>query len=148
MAALRILHVAPYFEDAWAYGGIPELISVRYNPGQSEGANFIMGAPKEAKGARGSLLQLAQIAAIVGQQALRGKRIDIGFTDRTLPYFGKNDLAAPARGFVKDGYKAGMNPAEFFFLAQEGLITLHKGSPSGKNVIFIIVIEIKFLNYW
>src|SRR3954454_16072200 len=25
MAALRILHVAPYYEQAWAYGGIPRL---------------------------------------------------------------------------------------------------------------------------
>jgi len=27
MAALRILHVAPYFEQAWAYGGIPRVVS-------------------------------------------------------------------------------------------------------------------------
>jgi len=71
-------------------------------------------------GARGSLLQLAQIAAIVGQQVLRGKRVEIGFTERTLPYFKKNDLTSPARGFVKDGYKAGMNPAEFFFQSMTG----------------------------
>src|SRR6266545_4656039 len=25
MSALRILHVAPYYEQAWAYGGIPRL---------------------------------------------------------------------------------------------------------------------------
>jgi len=30
------------------------------------------------------------------------------------------------------------DPADFFFLALEGLITLHKGSTSGKNVIFVI----------
>jgi CRP-like cAMP-binding protein len=29
-------------------------------------------------------------------------------------------------------------PADYFFLAEEGLIMLHKGSSSGKNVIFII----------
>jgi len=71
-------------------------------------------------GARGSLLQLAQIAALVGQQALRGRRIEIGFTERTLPYFKKNDLSAPARGFVKNGFKSGMNPAEFFFQSMTG----------------------------
>lgn len=71
-------------------------------------------------GARGSLLQLAQIAAIVGQQALRGRRIDIGFTDRTLPYFRKKDISPAARGFVKNGYKAGTNPSEFFFQAMTG----------------------------
>lgn len=30
------------------------------------------------------------------------------------------------------------DPAEFFSLAQEGLITLHKGLATGKNVIFLI----------
>ena len=29
MAALRILHVAPYFENAWAYGGIPRVVSAQ-----------------------------------------------------------------------------------------------------------------------
>ncbi len=71
-------------------------------------------------GARGSLLQMAQIAATVGQQALRGKRVDLGFTERTLSYFKKNDLTAPARGFIRVGYKAGLSPAEFFFQAMTG----------------------------
>ena len=30
------------------------------------------------------------------------------------------------------------DPAEYFYIAQQGLIKLHKGSPSGKNVTFII----------
>jgi hypothetical protein len=29
MAALRILHVAPYFEQAWAYGGIPRVVAAQ-----------------------------------------------------------------------------------------------------------------------
>lgn len=29
MGALRILHVAPYFEHAWAYGGIPRVVSAQ-----------------------------------------------------------------------------------------------------------------------
>jgi len=35
-------------------------------------------------GARGTLLNLAQMAGVVGQQALRGKRIDKGFKNRTM----------------------------------------------------------------
>jgi hypothetical protein len=27
MTALRILHVVPYYEQAWAYGGIPRLVT-------------------------------------------------------------------------------------------------------------------------
>ena len=34
------------------------------------------------------------------QQALRGKRIDIGFTNRSLSAFKKNDLSPAARGFI------------------------------------------------
>jgi glycosyltransferase involved in cell wall biosynthesis len=29
MSALRILHVAPYFENAWAYGGIPRVVAAQ-----------------------------------------------------------------------------------------------------------------------
>ena len=38
-------------------------------------------------GARGNALNIAQMSAVVGQQALRGKRIESGFAGRTLPYF-------------------------------------------------------------
>src|SRR3990167_7143463 len=40
-------------------------------------------------GARGNLLNLAQMAACVGQQAMRGKRIEKGFEQRTLSHFKK-----------------------------------------------------------
>ena len=29
MGSLRILHVAPYFERAWAYGGVPRAVSAQ-----------------------------------------------------------------------------------------------------------------------
>jgi len=44
-------------------------------------------------GARGNLLNLAQMAACVGQQAMRGKRIEKGYKHRTLSCFKKNDLS-------------------------------------------------------
>lgn len=71
-------------------------------------------------GARGSMLNLAQVAATVGQQALRGKRIEKGFRERTLSSFKKRDLMADAHGFVKYGFKTGLNPAEFFFASMTG----------------------------
>ncbi|RLG18238.1 DNA-directed RNA polymerase subunit A' [Nanoarchaeota archaeon] len=66
-------------------------------------------------GARGSLSNLASIAACVGQQNLRGMRIRRGYKNRTLPHFEKNDLSPEARGFISHGYKAGLEPVEFFF---------------------------------
>src|SRR3989338_4804571 len=50
-------------------------------------------------GSRGNPLNIAQMTAIVGQQALRGKRIETGFKGRTLSYFKRNDLSHKARGF-------------------------------------------------
>jgi len=71
-------------------------------------------------GARGNLLNLAQMAACVGQQAMRGKRIEKGFTDRTLSSFKKGDLSPEAHGFTSNGFKTGLTPYEFFFGAITG----------------------------
>ena len=71
-------------------------------------------------GSRGNTLNIAQMTANVGQQALRGKRIERGFTNRTLPYFKKNDLGPKARGFIKNNFKTGLLPYEFFFGAMTG----------------------------
>ncbi|WP_414470548.1 DNA-directed RNA polymerase subunit A' [Methanobacterium sp. ACI-7] len=76
-------------------------------------------------GARGSMLNLTQIAACVGQQSVRGGRIDRGYSERTLPHFRRGELGAKARGFVHSSYKTGLDPLEFFFHAmggREGLV--------------------------
>jgi DNA-directed RNA polymerase subunit A' len=71
-------------------------------------------------GARGNNIQLAQMTACVGQQALRGGRIDRGYKKRTLSCFKKEDLNPAARGFVRNNYKKGLRPHEFFFCAMTG----------------------------
>ncbi len=71
-------------------------------------------------GARGNLLNLAQMAACVGQQAMRGKRIEKGYNKRTLSCFNKGDLGPEAHGFISDGFKKGLNPREFFFASMTG----------------------------
>ncbi|MFH1181363.1 MAG: DNA-directed RNA polymerase subunit A' [Candidatus Woesearchaeota archaeon] len=71
-------------------------------------------------GARGTLLNLAQMAACVGQQALRGKRIEKGFNERTMSCFKPGDLKPEARGFVKRSFKDGLTPSEFFFQSMVG----------------------------
>lgn len=71
-------------------------------------------------GARGNTINLAQMAACVGQQALRGGRISKGYSDRALSCFKKNDLGAAARGFISRGFKSGLKPHEMFFMAMTG----------------------------
>ncbi len=71
-------------------------------------------------GARGSITSLIQMSACVGQQALRGKRIEKGYRGRTLSCFKKDDLSPEARGFIAHSFKQGINPKEFFFHAITG----------------------------
>lgn len=71
-------------------------------------------------GAAGKFLNLTQMAACVGQQALRGQRISGGYQDRTLSTFEKGDLKPDARGFIAGGFKNGLKPSEFFFMSMTG----------------------------
>lgn len=71
-------------------------------------------------GSKGSLINIAQMLACVGQQAPEGKRIPLGFTDRTLPHYKKYDDGAEARGFVESSFIRGLSPQEFFFHAMSG----------------------------
>jgi DNA-directed RNA polymerase subunit A' len=86
-------------------------------------------------GARGSMLNLTQMAGCVGQQAVRGERINRGYEDRTLSHYKPNDLSADAHGFVEHSYTEGLEPREFFFHAmggREGLVdTAVRTSKSG-----------------
>ncbi|HXZ23180.1 MAG TPA: DNA-directed RNA polymerase subunit A' [Methanomassiliicoccales archaeon] len=86
-------------------------------------------------GARGSMLNLSQMAGCIGQQAVRGERLKRGYWNRTLPHFKPGDLGAQARGFVTHSYKSGLTPTEFFFHSmggREGLVdTAVRTSRSG-----------------
>ncbi|GAB3681090.1 DNA-directed RNA polymerase subunit A' [Salinarchaeum chitinilyticum] len=86
-------------------------------------------------GARGSMLNLTQMAGCVGQQAVRGERINRGYEGRTLSHYDADDLSADAHGFVEHSYTDGLEPREFFFHAmggREGLVdTAVRTSKSG-----------------
>ena len=86
-------------------------------------------------GSKGSIINISQIMACVGQQNVSGKRVDYGYNERTLPHFTKNDNSANSRGFVNGSYVNGLSPNEFFFHAmagREGIIdTAVKTSETG-----------------
>ncbi|WP_010477045.1 DNA-directed RNA polymerase subunit A' [Thermococcus zilligii] len=76
-------------------------------------------------GARGKILNITQMAAMLGQQSIRGKRLYRGYRGRVLTHFKPGDLGARARGFVTNSYKSGLTPQEYFFHAmggREGLV--------------------------
>ncbi len=71
-------------------------------------------------GAKGSLINITQMAACVGQEAILGQRIKRGYFDRTLPHFKKGDLSAAGHGFVKKGFKQELSPTELFWNIMNG----------------------------
>ena len=76
-------------------------------------------------GSKGNNINISQIAGLVGQQNVVGKRIPFGFFKRTLPHFSKDDFGPESRGFVANSYYKGLTPEEFFFHTmggREGLI--------------------------
>jgi len=73
-----------------------------------------------SSGAGGNILNITQMACCVGQQALWGKRIGIGFNNRTLSFFKEYDLSPKARGFIYNSFLKGLEPYEFFFGAITG----------------------------
>ena len=71
-------------------------------------------------GSKGNTTNVAQMIACLGQQAIEGKRIQYGFTDRTLPHYKKYDDGAEARGFIESSFIRGLTPQEFYFHAMSG----------------------------
>jgi len=76
-------------------------------------------------GARGSSLNVGQMAGALGQQARRGNRLNKGYNNRVLAHFAPHDNDPDAHGFVKSNYRDGLSTLEFFFHAmggREGLV--------------------------
>lgn len=71
-------------------------------------------------GARGSALNIGQMAGSLGQQSRRGKRLLKGYSNRALPHYHENDESPDAHGFVKSNYRDGLSVLEFFFHAMAG----------------------------
>ena len=86
-------------------------------------------------GSKGSVLNMGQMIACLGQQNIDGRRIKNGFKDRTLPFFLKYDDGPASKGFVASSFIKGLKPHELFHHAQggrEGLIdTAVKTSKTG-----------------
>lgn len=75
-------------------------------------------------GSKGSNVNVAQMAALLGQQDIEGKRVADGFQDRTLPHFAKHERSPPSKGFVSNSFYSGLKPHEFLFHAVGGRVGL------------------------
>lgn len=115
-------------EESFEIYVMHELATARDESGKIADDDFTLenaGIVMTRTGARGSSLNIGQMAACVGQQSVRGKRILRGYAGRALPHFTPNDPRPKARGFVYNSYQTGLDAIEFFFHAmggREGLV--------------------------
>ncbi len=92
-------------------------------------------------GSKGSIPNIAQMIACLGQQNVDGKRIAYGFDNRTLPHYNKYDDGPESRGFVENSFIKGLTPQEFFFHSmggREGLIDTAVKSVTAETQIIIV----------
>ncbi|CAJ0572581.1 unnamed protein product, partial [Mesorhabditis spiculigera] len=76
-------------------------------------------------GSKGSFINISQMIACVGQQAISGHRPPDGFENRCLPHYERFQNTPQAKGFVENSFYSGLTPTEFFFHTmggREGLV--------------------------
>ena len=86
-------------------------------------------------GSKASILNATQMSSMLGQQAVRGKRIKRGYSTRVLPHFAGKDFGAYSYGFVGSSFLEGIHPVEYFFhaaggrdsLVNKGILTARSG---------------------
>lgn len=92
-------------------------------------------------GAKGSSLNVTQIAGCLGQITIENERIRKRVNGRTLSIFHQNDDTPQARGFVSSSYLDGLKGHEFFFhtmSGREGLIDTAVKSVTADTPIIIM----------
>lgn len=107
---------------------LKELSSIREAAGKSCKNELLQTNPALIMaqcGSKGSLINVSQMVACVGQQAIRGQRVCDGYNGRSLPHFDYGDKSPIAKGFVSNSFYSGLTSVEFFFhtmAGREGLL--------------------------
>jgi DNA-directed RNA polymerase beta' subunit len=71
-------------------------------------------------GSKGKTDNIGQIAGLLGQQDLEGKRQGNFFYRRSLPHYPKDSIEPRARGYVHNSFLDGLTMLEYFSHAQAG----------------------------
>jgi len=103
--------------------------------------NFFWSAAKPNSGAKGSLVNIAQMIGVLGQNNVDSSRIKKKIEGRTLIFWHKDDDTPEARGFIKSSYFTGLTSAEFVYntmAGREGLIDTAIKSVTWETPIVII----------
>lgn len=93
-------------------------------------------------GSKGETKNLGQIAGLLGQQDLEGKRQGNFFYRRSLPHYPKDSIEPKFRGYVQNSFLDGLNVLEYFSHAQAGRLNqIDKSIKSVTPDTDIIVME-------
>ena len=116
----------------------PRIREIKVNASLSKGRDNGMKIAKDAlkdnnnflstvqSGSKGDYFNIAQIAGLLGQQNLSGKRIPYTLNNNTraLPHYPINikdkETEFESKGFIKNSFIHGLNPREFWFHALTG----------------------------
>ncbi|XP_050462135.1 DNA-directed RNA polymerase III subunit RPC1 [Cataglyphis hispanica] len=71
-------------------------------------------------GSKGSYINVSQMIACVGQQAINGHRVPNGFENRALPHVLQQLRTPDVKGFVRNSFYSGLDGKEFYFHAMGG----------------------------
>lgn len=71
-------------------------------------------------GAKGSKVNMNQMASLFGSVAIDGKRMPLSLTGKTLPSFKAYEVNPRAGGYIPDRFMTGINPQSYFFLCVVG----------------------------
>jgi DNA-directed RNA polymerase beta' subunit len=125
-----------------------ELSAIRSDAGQQcfDQLNILYNTPliMAVSGSKGSKINISQMTACVGQQAISGSRIPEGFHLRTLPHFPKHSRDPNAKGFVQNSFYTGLTASEFFFhtcLAHDHQILTNLGFLFGNEINSILTAQ-------
>ncbi|XP_045594086.1 DNA-directed RNA polymerase I subunit RPA1 isoform X2 [Procambarus clarkii] len=71
-------------------------------------------------GAKGSKVNMNQMASLFGSVAIDGKRMPLSITGKSLPSFKAYDLNPRAGGYIPNRFMTGIDPQSYFFLCIVG----------------------------
>lgn len=71
-------------------------------------------------GAKGSKVNMNQMASLFGPTAIDGKRMPLSLAGKTLPSFLPYDMNPRAGGYISTRFMTGMDPQSYFFLCIVG----------------------------
>lgn len=71
-------------------------------------------------GAKGDGINIQQMSCLLAQQIIDGKKVPLGFMDRSLPHYPRYENGMESRGFITGNFVEGLSPQEFFFHAMSG----------------------------